>query len=89
MSKFMPRTVFPHIDSLPRSYFLGHHRAGLEKMKSKLSSVDLVIECRDFRAPLCSTNPLFDEALGEKKRMIVYTKRDLGGHGKVKNQEVS
>lgn len=89
MSKFIPRAVFPHFESIPRSYFLGHHRAGLEKMKSRISSVDLVIECRDFRVPVCSVNPLFDEALGEKRRLIVYTKRDLGGDGKKPNQEVS
>jgi ribosome biogenesis GTPase A len=57
-------------------------------MKSKISSVDVVIECRDFRAPVCSINPLFNEALGEKSRLIVYTKRDLGGDGKKENKEV-
>ncbi|KAK2754403.1 Mitochondrial GTPase [Arachnomyces sp. PD_36] len=87
MSKFIPRAIFPHFESIPRSYFLGHHRAGLEKMKSRISSVDLVIECRDFRAPVCSINPLFNEALGEKRRLIVYTKRDLGGDGKRENKE--
>ncbi|KAL1971007.1 hypothetical protein VTN77DRAFT_2841 [Rasamsonia byssochlamydoides] len=78
-AKFIPRQVFPHYGSVPRSYFLGHHRAGLEKMKKMLSSIDYVIECRDFRAPVTSINPMFEEALGKKSRLIVYTKRDLGG----------
>jgi ribosome biogenesis GTPase A len=76
---FVPRHVFPPLPSLPRSYFLGHHKAGLQKMKSLLSSIDLVVECRDYRVPLTSRNPLFETALEGKERIIVYTKRDLGG----------
>ncbi|KAF2100939.1 P-loop containing nucleoside triphosphate hydrolase protein [Rhizodiscina lignyota] len=74
---FLPRAVFSATDSLPRSYFLGHHRSGLEKMKSMLGSVDLVIECRDCRIPLTSRNPLFESALAGRERLIVYTKQDL------------
>lgn len=48
-------------------------------MKSMLSRIDYVIECRDFRVPVTSINPMFEEALGDKQRLIVYTKRDLGG----------
>jgi ribosome biogenesis GTPase A len=48
-------------------------------MKSLLTSIDLVIECRDYRVPLTSRNPLFESALEGKERVIVYTKRDLGG----------
>ncbi|EEH33008.1 mitochondrial GTPase [Paracoccidioides lutzii Pb01] len=86
-STFVPRTVFPAIDSIPRTYFLGHHKAGLERMKEMLSTIDHVIECRDFRIPATSINPLFEEALGEKSRSIVYTKRDLGGDLKLENQK--
>ncbi|KAJ9639540.1 Mitochondrial GTPase 1 [Coniosporium tulheliwenetii] len=77
-SPFIPRAVFPTLDSLPRSYFLGHHRSGLTKMKSLLSSIDLVIECRDYRVPLSSRNPLFESSLAGRERLVVYTKRDLG-----------
>lgn len=77
-TKFIPRAVFEATDSLPRSYFLGHHKSGLERMKTLLTSIDLVIECRDYRIPLTSRNPLFEEALAGKERVIVHTKRDLG-----------
>ena len=77
-AKFIPRQVFPHYGSIPRSYYLGHHRAGLSKMKSMLSSIDYVVECRDYRVPVTSINPMFEEALGKTRRLIVYTKRDLG-----------
>lgn len=77
MTSFVPRQVFPHYGAIPRSYFLGHHRAGLTKMKNMLSSIDYVVECRDSRAPVTSINPMFEEALGKTRRLIVYTKRDL------------
>ena len=78
MATFVPRRVYPHLDSIPRSYYLGHHAAGLSKMKSLINQIDLVIECRDYRTPLVSRNPLFEETLGERPRLIVYTKQDLG-----------
>lgn len=81
MASFIPRRVFPNLESLPRSYFLGHHRAGLEKMKTMLSNIDLIIECRDFRVPITSSNPLFEENLAGKERVIIYTKTDLGHAG--------
>ncbi|KAL9608141.1 MAG: hypothetical protein Q9167_007008 [Letrouitia subvulpina] len=81
MATFVPRRVYPTLDSLPRSYFLGHHRAGLNKMRSILSQIDLVVECRDYRIPITSRNPLFEEDLSGKERLIVYTKQDLGSNG--------
>ncbi len=50
-------------------------------MKTMLSNIDLIIECRDFRVPITSSNPLFEENLAGKERMIVYTKTDLGHTG--------
>ena len=51
-------------------------------MKTQLSSVDLIVECRDYRIPLTSRNPTFEKSLasgkGQQHRLIVYTKRDLG-----------
>ena len=87
-AKFIPRQVFPSYESIPRSYFLGHHRAGLERMKKMMSSIDCVIECRDFRVPVTSINPIFEEALGGKSRLLVYTKKDLGGGVGAKTRKV-
>ncbi|KAL8809088.1 MAG: hypothetical protein Q9223_007961 [Gallowayella weberi] len=86
MATFYPRKIFPALDSLPRSYFLGHHKAGLDKMKTLLSHIDLVIECRDYRIPLTSRNPLFEENLAGRERLIVYTKKDLGSGGWLNDQ---
>ncbi|KAL9601590.1 MAG: hypothetical protein Q9219_002424 [cf. Caloplaca sp. 3 TL-2023] len=86
MATFVPRRGFPALGSLPRSYFLGHHKAGLDKMKTMLSHTDLVIECRDYRIPLTSRNPLFEEHLAGRERLIVYTKQDLGSEKQYKDK---
>src|ERR1700753_2963933 len=86
--QFIPRAVFPTLESLPRSYFLGHHRKGLSKMKTLLSTTDLVIECRDYRVPLTSRNPLFEESLAGRERLVVYTKRDLGSKDRTSDRRV-
>ena len=43
-----------------------------------LAQIDLVIECRDYRIPFTSRNPLLEDGLKGKDRIIVYTKYDLG-----------
>lgn len=58
-------------------------------MRSLLSTIDLVIECRDYRTPLASRNPLFEEHLGERPRLIVYTKQDLGSSGTAEDKKAS
>ena len=78
---FVPRAIFPALDSLPRSYYLGHHAAGLNKMRTLLNQIDLIVECRDYRIPLSSRNPMFEDVLSERERIIVYTKKDLGSNG--------
>lgn len=88
MAAFIPRATFPTQLSLPRSYYLGHHAAGLSKMKTMLSSIDLIIECRDYRVPITSRNPLFEESLAGRERLIVYTKRDLGSRDRPSDLKV-
>ena len=88
VSQFIPRVIFPTLDSLPRSYFLGHHKSGLSRMKTLLSTIDLIIECRDYRVPLASRNPLFEASLAGRERLIVYTKRDLGSNQKKTDLQV-
>ena len=57
-------------------------------MKTLLSSVDLIIECRDCRVPITSCNPLFEEHLAGRQRLIVYTKQDLAIPGKAFDPKV-
>ena len=57
-------------------------------MKTMLTHIDLVIECRDYRVPITSRNPLFEESLAGRERLIVYTKQDLGSEGKREDKSV-
>ncbi|PKS09416.1 hypothetical protein jhhlp_004031 [Lomentospora prolificans] len=75
---FTPRATYDVPASIPRSYYLGHHAAGLRSIATQLSSIGLVLECRDFRVPLTSWNPLLERTLAGPRRLVVYTKTDLG-----------
>lgn len=79
LTKFVPRTAFTAMEGLPRSNFPGHHQTAIEKMKSMLDNIDHIIECRDYRIPATSINPVLEKLMQQKKRTVVYTKRDLGG----------
>lgn len=74
---FVPRATFDVSSSILRSYFLGHHAGGLASMRRILSNISLIVECRDSRVPLTSTNPLLESSLAGRDRIIVYTKADL------------
>ncbi|EPQ66082.1 Bgt-1195 [Blumeria graminis f. sp. tritici] len=86
MAQFIPRQYFPTQLNLPRSYFLGHHASGLAGMKTMLSQIDLILECRDYRVPLTSRNPLFEQALAGRERVVVHTKKDLGSWNSQEDQ---
>ncbi|KAF6835929.1 Mitochondrial GTPase 1 [Colletotrichum plurivorum] len=75
---FVPRTRFDVSDSIPRSYYLGHHHAALRDITKRVSDVGLVLECRDYRVPITSWNPVLDRAIAGRERIVVYTHRDLG-----------
>ncbi|CAK7209019.1 Mitochondrial GTPase 1 [Sporothrix bragantina] len=60
---FTPRAVYEPSTGVPRSYFIGHHRAALDHMRRVLATVGLVIECRDMRVPLTAWNPLLESSL--------------------------
>ncbi|KAH7037336.1 P-loop containing nucleoside triphosphate hydrolase protein, partial [Microdochium trichocladiopsis] len=74
---FVPRKSFAASDSIIRSYYLGHHHSALQSMVRMLNDIDVVIECRDVRVPVTSTNPKLEQALAGKERVVVYTKADL------------
>lgn len=51
-------------------------------MRTMLNQIDLLIECRDYRIPLTSRNPMFEDVLAGRERIVVYTKKDLGSNAK-------
>lgn len=75
---FVPRPTFDVPANITRSYYLGHHAAGLRQIATRLTDTGIVLECRDFRVPLTSWNPLLERTLAGPRRIVVYTKTDLG-----------
>lgn len=58
-------------------WFPGHMTKAIRNIKQMLPAVDMVIECRDARIVESSHNPLIDEVIKDKPRLIVLTKKDL------------
>lgn len=59
------------------SNFKGHHQKALTKFGHLAPQIDLILEVRDSRAPISTTNVLFDRVLARKKKIVLYSKKDL------------
>lgn len=59
------------------NWYPGHMKKTRELIRDNLKLVDLVIEVIDARIPVSSRNPIIDELVGNKKRIIVLNKSDL------------
>ena len=55
----------------------GHMKKTEGLIKENLKLVDIVIELVDARIPLASKNPLIDELVNNKPRLIVFNKSDM------------
>ncbi|MBQ4403814.1 MAG: ribosome biogenesis GTPase YlqF [Selenomonadaceae bacterium] len=62
------------------NWFPGHMQKAKRLIIENLSLVDLVIELLDARIPVSSQNPLLNEIIGEKTRLIVLNKADLAAN---------
>ncbi|WP_373896244.1 ribosome biogenesis GTPase YlqF [Virgibacillus natechei] len=58
-------------------WFPGHMAKARREVEEKLKLVDFVVELVDARAPLSSQNPMLQQVLQNKPKMIVLMKRDL------------
>lgn len=58
-------------------WFPGHMTRARRQIQEQLKLIDAVIELVDARLPLSSRNPMIDEILGEKPRLIILNKADL------------
>ena len=61
-------------------WFPGHMQKAKRLITENLSLVDLVIELLDARIPLSSQNPMLQEIIGDKPRLIVLNKSDLAAN---------
>ncbi|RLV95219.1 Mitochondrial GTPase 1 [Spathaspora sp. JA1] len=73
---FIPRSVFPKYN-ISLSNFKGHHQKALTKFGHLAPMIDMILEVRDGRAPVSTSNILFDKILPGKKKLILYSKKDL------------
>lgn len=58
-------------------WFPGHMTKAIRQIQERIKEVDMVIECRDARIPYSSSNPVIDQIINQKPRLIILTKRDL------------
>ena len=59
------------------NWYPGHMKKTRELIRNNLKMVDIVIEVIDARIPQSSRNPIIDELVGDKPRIIVLNKKDL------------
>lgn len=59
-------------------WFPGHMTKARRMMEENLKLVDMVIELRDCRIPYSSKNPMLDQVILSKPRLIVLSKKDKG-----------
>ncbi len=59
------------------NWYPGHMKKTRELISENLKLVDMVIEVIDARIPISSRNPVIDEIVGQKPRIILLNKSDL------------
>ena len=59
------------------NWYPGHMKKTRELIQENLKMVDLVVEVIDARIPSSSRNPIIDQLVGDKKRIIILNKSDL------------
>lgn len=57
-------------------WFPGHMTKARRQMEENLKKVDFVIEIRDARIPESSKNPMLDQLIQSKPRLIILSKKD-------------
>lgn len=58
-------------------WFPGHMTRAKRQIEEKLKLIDVVFELIDARVPIASRNPMIDEIVGAKPRLILLNKADL------------
>ncbi len=65
-----------NIQSASINWYPGHMAKARREMQEKIRLVDMVIELRDARMPNGSINPVLNEIIGSKPRLIILAKKD-------------
>ena len=59
------------------NWYPGHMKKTREMIKENLKAVDVVVELVDSRIPISSRNPIVNELVAGKRRIVVLAKADL------------
>ncbi len=62
-------------------WFPGHMTKARRQIEDKLKLIDVVVELLDARIPLSSRNPMIDDILRGKPRLVLLNKNDLADPG--------
>lgn len=73
---FKPRTEFPDY-RVVLAQLKGHQTKAMSKMQQLSPQINLILELRDSRAPVATTNVLIDKIFKNKEKIILYTKKDM------------
>ncbi len=68
-------------------WFPGHMAKARREVSEKLKFVDIVFELVDARLPISSRNPMLDQLLQQKPRLILINKADLADPVQTKKWE--
>ena len=55
----------------------GHMVKAQKEIKEALNLIDVIVEVLDARIPIASQNPIVNEIVGEKPRIVLLNKSDL------------
>nr|WP_183183054.1 ribosome biogenesis GTPase YlqF [Anoxybacillus voinovskiensis] len=76
------------MNAMTIQWFPGHMAKAKREVQEKLKLIDVVFELLDARIPLSSRNPMIDEILTNKPRIILLNKADMADE-KVTNEWIS
>ncbi len=65
-------------------WFPGHMAKTRKLIQENLKGIDVVVEILDGRIPLSSKNPLIDDLIKGKERLVILNKSDLADEIKTK-----
>ena len=64
--------------------FPGHMAKARREVTEKLKLVDIIFELVDARLPLSSRNPMIDQVIQQKPRLIILNKMDMADDAETK-----
>ena len=65
-------------------WFPGHMAKARREVTEKLKLVDIIFELVDARLPLSSRNPMIDQVINQKPRLLILNKHDMADEGETR-----